>query len=34
VRKKVLPYDAYHERYGDEMIADLDRIEREAGLLA
>jgi 4-hydroxy-tetrahydrodipicolinate synthase len=32
VRKKVLPYDAYHERYGDEMIRHLDQIEREAGL--
>jgi 4-hydroxy-tetrahydrodipicolinate synthase len=32
VRKKTLPYDAYHERYGDEMIRHLDQIEREAGL--
>jgi dihydrodipicolinate synthase/N-acetylneuraminate lyase len=32
LRKKALPYDAYHERYGDEMIRHLDEIEREAGL--
>jgi len=33
VRKKALPYDAHHERYGDEMIRYLDDVEREAGLL-
>jgi 4-hydroxy-tetrahydrodipicolinate synthase len=33
LRKKALPYDAYHERYGDEMIRHLDQIEREAGVI-
>lgn len=27
IRKKCLPYDAFHEKYGEEMIAYLDRLD-------
>jgi dihydrodipicolinate synthase/N-acetylneuraminate lyase len=30
VRKRSVPYDAYHERYGDELIAYLDRLQERA----
>jgi 4-hydroxy-tetrahydrodipicolinate synthase len=33
LRKQALPYDAHHERYGEEMIRYLDEVEGEAGLL-
>jgi dihydrodipicolinate synthase/N-acetylneuraminate lyase len=32
VRQRTVGYDAYHARYGDELIDLLDEIEREAGL--
>lgn len=33
LRKQALPYDGFHERYGEEMIRYLDEVEREAGVL-
>jgi dihydrodipicolinate synthase/N-acetylneuraminate lyase len=30
VRKRSVPYDAYHKRYGDELIAYLDRLQESA----
>jgi hypothetical protein len=32
VRQRSVGYDAYHTRYGDELIHLLDEIEREANL--
>lgn len=32
-RQRTVAYDAYHARYGDELIQLLDEIERDAGLL-
>jgi dihydrodipicolinate synthase/N-acetylneuraminate lyase len=32
-RQRTVTYDAYHARYGDELIQLLDEIERDAGLL-
>jgi 4-hydroxy-tetrahydrodipicolinate synthase len=33
VRKKTVPFDFYHERYGTEVLEYLDQVEREEGLL-
>lgn len=33
LRKAAIPYDAYHERYGADMIRHLDAVEERAGVL-
>lgn len=33
LRKTTIPYDAYHERYGQELMSYLDEIEQTAGVL-
>lgn len=33
LRKTAIPYDEYHERYGQELMSYLDEIERTAGVL-